>query len=148
MFALPTGTWYRTFFDAHRTSFDAHLPARRTRRRKWRSMFCVQAVIVPMSSTHKNHAYSSKLQWNFESFSSIVKSIMSFTEKVSLKSLRFTELSHETEVLNMVTEIMGLSSQIPKPTKPYAGEVVYSSQQEECVCVQHISHPVQWCSQK
>ena len=74
---------------------------------------------------------------------------MSFTGKVLLKSLRFTELSHETEVLNMATdEIMGLSSQIPKPTKPYAGEVVYSSQQEECVCVQHISHPVQWCSQK
>ena len=76
---------------------------------------------------------------------------MSFTEKVLLKSLRFTELSHKTEVLNMATEIMGLSSQIPKPTKkskPYAGGVVYPSQQEECVCVQHISHPVQWCSQK
>ena len=73
---------------------------------------------------------------------------MSFTEKVLLKSLRFTELSHETKVLNMATKIMGLSSQIPKPTKPYAEEVVYSSQQEECVCVQHISHPVQWCSQK
>ena len=39
-----------------------------------------------------------------------------------MKCLRFVELSHETEVLNMVTEIMGLSSQIPKPTKPYAGE--------------------------
>ena len=39
-----------------------------------------------------------------------------------MKSSRFVELSHETEVLNMVTEIMGLSSQIPKPTKPYAGE--------------------------
>ena len=50
-----------------------------------------------------------------------------------MKSLRFAELSHETEVLNMVTEIMGLSSQIPKPTKFYAGEAVYSSQQEECV---------------
>ena len=31
---------------------------------------------------------------------------MSFTEKVLLKSLRFTELSHDTEVLNMATEIM------------------------------------------
>ena len=50
---------------------------------------------------------------------------MSFTEKVLLKSLRFTELNHETEVQNMVTEIMGLSSQIPKPTKPCAGEAVY-----------------------
>ena len=68
---------------------------------------------------------------------------MSFTEKVLLKSLGFTELimSHETEVLNMITEIMGLSSQIPKPTK-CTGEAVYSSQQEECVCVQHIGHPV------
>ena len=28
---------------------------------------------------------------------------------------------------------MGLSSQIPKQTKPYAGEAVYFSQQEECV---------------
>ena len=73
---------------------------------------------------------------------------MSFTEKVLLKSLRFTELNHETEVLNMVTEIMGLSSQIPKPTKPCAGEAVYTSQQEGWVCVQHISHPVQWRSQK
>ena len=51
---------------------------------------------------------------------------MSFTKKVLLKSLRFTELNHETEVLNMVTEIMGLSSQIPKPTKPCAGEAVYT----------------------
>ena len=31
--------------------------------------------------------------------------MMSFTKK-ALKSLRFTELSRETEVLNMVTEIM------------------------------------------
>ena len=57
---------------------------------------------------------------------------MIFTEK--WKALGFTELSHETEVLNMVTEIMGLSSQIPKPTKPYAGEAVYSLPQDECVC--------------
>ena len=51
---------------------------------------------------------------------------MSFTEKVLMKSLRFTELimSHETKVLNMATEIMGLSSQIPEPTKPYAGTVL------------------------
>ena len=51
---------------------------------------------------------------------------MSFTEKVLMKSLRFTELimSHETKVLNMATEIMGLSSQIPEPTKPYAGKVL------------------------
>ena len=33
------------------------------------------------------------------------------------KALRFTELSHETKLLNMVTE--GLSSQIPKPTMPW-----------------------------
>ena len=32
---------------------------------------------------------------------------------------------------------MGLSSQIPKQTKPYAEEAVYFSQQEECVCIQH-----------
>ena len=47
-------------------------------------------------------------------FSSIMQSINEFywTEKVLLKSLRFTELSHETEVLNMVTEIMERSSQM------------------------------------
>ena len=39
-----------------------------------------------------------------------MQSISQFYWKV--KSLRFTELSHETEVLNIVTEIMGLSSQI------------------------------------
>ena len=60
---------------------------------------------------------------------------MSFTEKLKVYEI-------------LVTEIMGLPSQIPKPTKPYAGEAVYSSQQEERVCVQHISHPVQWCSRK
>ena len=67
--------------------------------------------------------------------------MQSINKKVLLKSLGLTELSHETEVLNMVTEIIGLSSQIPKPTK-CAGKAVYSSQQKECVCVEHISHPV------
>ena len=57
---------------------------------------------------------------------------MSFTKKVLLKSLGFTELG---QVLNMVTEIIGLSSQTLKPTK-CTGEA------EECVCVQHTSHPV------
>ena len=93
------------------------LPVTRLRRRKQRSMFCVQAVArAVVIITHELHPWETTLiRQNYSEILTILIKLyqscshhdhmMSFTKK-ALKSLRFTELSRETEVLNMVTEIM------------------------------------------